>query len=177
MLRPGMWEVGSICPSPTATNPTIPCGPCSSLSSLRRGEACPARSATTDKTASLRTRHYGGEVQCQSRKQARERIEVHYADGATYSQSPGNSPVSRRDLSGGEESQETVNTWPDGIAFVVTALLFMVPGAILRRGDPQALGAIAGLVALLVAVITGWWHTRCLKRNSAETPGQPPTKV
>ena len=33
------------------------------------------------------------------------------------------------------------------IAFVVTVLLFIVPGAILRRGDPQALGAIAGLVA------------------------------
>jgi len=64
-----------------------------------------------------------------------------------------------------------------GIAFVVTALLFMVPGAILRRGDPQALGAIAGLVALLVAVIAGWWHTRSLRRNSAENPGQPPTKV
>jgi hypothetical protein len=64
-----------------------------------------------------------------------------------------------------------------GIAFVVTALPFMVPGAVLRRGDPQALGAIAGLVALLVAVIAGWWHTRSLRRNSAETPGQPPTKV
>jgi len=57
-----------------------------------------------------------------------------------------------------------------GIAFVMTVLLIMVTGAILRRGDPQALGAIAGLVALLVAVIAGWWHTRSLKRGSAGTP-------
>jgi hypothetical protein len=57
-----------------------------------------------------------------------------------------------------------------GIAFVVTVLLIMVTGAILRRGDPQALGAIAGLVALLAAVIAGWWHTRSLKRGSAGTP-------
>jgi hypothetical protein len=56
------------------------------------------------------------------------------------------------------------------IAFVVTALLIMVPGAILRRGDPQALGAIAGLVAMLAAVIAGWWHTRSLKRGGAGTP-------
>jgi hypothetical protein len=56
-----------------------------------------------------------------------------------------------------------------GIAFVVTVLVIMVTGAILRRGDPQALGAIAGLVALLGAVIAGWWHTRSLKRE-AETP-------
>ena len=57
-----------------------------------------------------------------------------------------------------------------GIAFVVTALLIMVPGAIVRRGDPQALGAIAGLVALLVAVIGGWWHMSSLKRGGAGTP-------
>jgi hypothetical protein len=57
-----------------------------------------------------------------------------------------------------------------GIAFVMTVLLIMVTGAILRRGDPQALGAIAGLVALLAAVIAGWWHTRSLKRGSAGTP-------
>jgi hypothetical protein len=54
-----------------------------------------------------------------------------------------------------------------GIAFVVTVLLILVTGAILRRGDPQALGTIGGLVALLVAVITGWWHTRALKRGNA----------
>ncbi len=57
-----------------------------------------------------------------------------------------------------------------GIAFVVTVVLFIVMGAILRRGDPQALGAIGGLVALLVAVIAGWWHTRSLKRGSGGTP-------
>jgi len=42
--------------------------------------------------------------------------------------------------------------------------------------DPQALGAIAGLVALLVAVIAGWWHTRSLKHNSAGTPERPDSK-
>jgi hypothetical protein len=51
------------------------------------------------------------------------------------------------------------------IAFVVTALLLMVTGAILRTGDPRTLGQIAGLVAMLVAVIAGWWHTRALKRK------------
>ncbi len=59
------------------------------------------------------------------------------------------------------------------IAFVVTALLIMVPGAILRRGDPEALGAIAGLVAMLAAVIAGWWHTRSLKRGSAGPSERP----
>jgi len=59
------------------------------------------------------------------------------------------------------------------IALVVTALLFMVPGAILRMGDPHTLGAVAGRVALLAAVIAGLWHTRSLMRASSETPGQP----
>src|SRR6266513_255587 len=63
-----------------------------------------------------------------------------------------------------------------GIAFLVTVFLFIVPGAILRRGDPQALGAIAGLVALLAAVIAGWWPTRSLKRHSAGTPERPDSK-
>jgi thiol:disulfide interchange protein len=62
------------------------------------------------------------------------------------------------------------------IAFVVTALAIMVTGAILRRGDPQALGAIAGLVAMLLAVIAGWWHTRSLKRGSRETSERPDSK-
>jgi hypothetical protein len=52
----------------------------------------------------------------------------------------------------------------------------VVPGAILRRGDPEALGAIAGLVALLVAVIAGWWHTRSLKRGSAGKAERPDSK-
>jgi hypothetical protein len=63
-----------------------------------------------------------------------------------------------------------------GIAFVVTVLLFIVRGALLRRGDPQALGAISGLVGLLVAVIAGWWHTRSLKRGSMETAERPDSK-
>ena len=63
------------------------------------------------------------------------------------------------------------------IAFILTVLLFLVAGAILRMGDPRALGAIGGLVAMLVAVIAGWWHTRSLKRGSSETSGQPPSKT
>ncbi len=63
------------------------------------------------------------------------------------------------------------------IAFVVTALLIMLAGAILRRGDPQALGAIAGLVAMLGAVIAGWWHTRSLKRGSTGTSGRTDSKT
>jgi hypothetical protein len=62
------------------------------------------------------------------------------------------------------------------IAFVVSVLLVLVPGAILRMGDPQALGAIGGLVALLVAVIAGWWHTRSLKRGSTGTSNPPVSK-
>jgi hypothetical protein len=62
------------------------------------------------------------------------------------------------------------------IAFVVTVLLIIVAGAVLRRGDPQALGGIAGLVGMLAAVIAGWWHKRPLKRGSAGTPDQPGAK-
>jgi succinate-acetate transporter protein len=58
-------------------------------------------------------------------------------------------------------------------AFIVTVLLFIVPGAILRMGDPQALGRIAGLVGLLVAVIAGWWHMRSIRRASNESSGHP----
>ena len=50
------------------------------------------------------------------------------------------------------------------IAFVATLALIIVPGAILRMGDPQAWGKLGGLLALLIAVIVGWWHTRSLKR-------------
>ncbi len=56
------------------------------------------------------------------------------------------------------------------IAFLVTVLLFIVPGAVLHRGDPESLGRISGLVALLVAVIVGWWHKNSLKRSV-----QPPS--
>jgi hypothetical protein len=107
----------------------------------------------------------------QLRKQAPERIEVRHADGplgilllvaAIYLVF--NSP----------KKLQTLGRM--GIAFLVTVLLFIVPGAILRRGDPQALGAISGLVGLLVAVIAGWWHTRSLKRGSMETAERPDSK-
>jgi hypothetical protein len=42
-----------------------------------------------------------------------------------------------------------------GIAFVVTVLLIIVPGTILRRGHPQAIGAIAGWIAIFAAVTGG----------------------
>lgn len=58
------------------------------------------------------------------------------------------------------------------IVFVVTVVLFIIPGAILRMGDPQALGRIGGLVGLLIAVIAGWWHMRSVRRASTEASGQ-----
>ena len=63
-----------------------------------------------------------------------------------------------------------------GIAFVVTVLLFIVPGAILRMGDPQAWGRIGGLVGLLLAVIAGWWYMRSMRGTNTEVSGQPGTK-
>jgi succinate-acetate transporter protein len=62
------------------------------------------------------------------------------------------------------------------VAFVVTVLLFIVPGAILRVGDPQAWGRIGGLVGLLIAVIAGWWHIRSMKRANTEVSGKPSSK-
>ena len=62
------------------------------------------------------------------------------------------------------------------VAFVVTVLLFIVPGAILRMGDPHAQGKIGGLVGLLIAVIAGWRHMRSIKRANTETAGQPGSK-
>lgn len=59
------------------------------------------------------------------------------------------------------------------IVFVATVLLFIIPGAILGMGGPQALGRIGGLVGLLTAVIAGWWHMRSLRRASGEKPGTP----
>ena len=62
------------------------------------------------------------------------------------------------------------------VAFVVTVLLFIVPGAILRVGDPQAGGRLGGLAGLLLAVIAGWWHIRSVKRANTEASGQPSSK-
>jgi uncharacterized membrane protein len=46
------------------------------------------------------------------------------------------------------------------VAFIATVLVICVPAFLLRRGDPEAWGRIAGLVGLLVAVIVGQWHSR-----------------
>ena len=56
------------------------------------------------------------------------------------------------------------------IGFVGTVLLFIIPGAILRMGDPQAWGRIGGLVGLLVAVIVGWWQMRSRERPAKKRP-------
>ncbi len=53
------------------------------------------------------------------------------------------------------------------IAFVVTVLLFIILGAMLRMGDPQSWGGISVLVGLLVAVIVGWGYTCSLGRVRA----------
>jgi thiol:disulfide interchange protein len=62
------------------------------------------------------------------------------------------------------------------VAFVVTVLLLIVPGAMLRMGDPEALGQISALVGLLVAVIAGWWHVRSIQHAKTETPEQTGSK-
>jgi succinate-acetate transporter protein len=62
------------------------------------------------------------------------------------------------------------------LVFVVTVALFILTGLVLRIGDPEAWGRIAGLLGLLTAVIAGWWHTRSMKRASAEVSRQPRSK-
>ena len=59
------------------------------------------------------------------------------------------------------------------VGFFVTLLLVIIPGAVLRIGDPQAQGKVGGLVALLVAVIVGWWHVRSLRRSGKESIPTP----
>jgi hypothetical protein len=59
------------------------------------------------------------------------------------------------------------------IGFVVTVLLLLIPGAVLRIGDPQAIGRVSGLIALLVTVIVGWWHIRSLRSAGKEPPSTP----
>jgi hypothetical protein len=61
-------------------------------------------------------------------------------------------------------------------ALMVTLLLSIVPGAILRMGNPEAWRKVGGLVALLMAVIAGWWHMRSIKRAHTETSAQPSSK-
>jgi len=61
-------------------------------------------------------------------------------------------------------------------ALMVTLLLSIVLGAILRMGDPGAWGKVGGLGALLMAVIAGWWHMRSIKRAHTETSAQPSSK-
>jgi hypothetical protein len=68
------------------------------------------------------------------------------------------------------------------VAFVVTVLLFIVPGAILRMGDPHAQGKIGGLVGVLIAVIAGWWHMRSLnvptrKQRGGQARSPKPAKA
>lgn len=62
------------------------------------------------------------------------------------------------------------------IAFVVAVLLSIIPGAILRIGDPRAWGQIGGLGGLLIAVIAGWWHIRSAKAARMDGPEKPPSK-
>ncbi len=53
------------------------------------------------------------------------------------------------------------------IAFAVTALLLIIPPAILRIGDPFSWGRISGLVALFSAVAVGWVNVRRMRRCRA----------
>jgi len=58
-------------------------------------------------------------------------------------------------------------------AFVLTALLIMIPTSIAQRGDPQMWGEMAAEIGILIAVAAGWGHIRSLKR-AAQTKLQPP---
>jgi hypothetical protein len=62
-------------------------------------------------------------------------------------------------------------------AFVATVILVTIPPAIFQYGDPYAWGKIGGLIALLVAVIAGWWHVRSLKAAGVTTRGQSASAV
>ncbi len=63
------------------------------------------------------------------------------------------------------------------LAFVVTVLLIIVPGAVLRMGDPHAWGRMAALVGFLIAVVEGWWHVRSVRRASTEMSGHSRSKA
>jgi hypothetical protein len=62
-------------------------------------------------------------------------------------------------------------------AFVITALLIMIPTSIARRGDPQMWGELAAEIGVLIAVAAGAWHLRSLKRAALQKPEPPPTKT
>ena len=59
------------------------------------------------------------------------------------------------------------------LAFVSTALLIMIPAALVRRGDPHMWGEMAAQIGILIALAAGWWHVRRLKR-AAKSDGPPP---
>ena len=62
-------------------------------------------------------------------------------------------------------------------AFVLTALLIMIPTSIARRGDPQMWGEMAAEIGVLIAVVAGWWHIRSLKRAAQRKPDPPPPPI
>ena len=59
-------------------------------------------------------------------------------------------------------------------AFVLTALLIMIPTSVARRGDPQMWGELAAEIGVLIAVATGAWHIRSMKRAAQKKPEPPP---
>ncbi len=63
-----------------------------------------------------------------------------------------------------------------GVVFLITVLIFIIPGALLHSGDPQVQGRLAGLIALLVAVIVGWWHLGSMNRVGTVASKQAPPK-
>jgi hypothetical protein len=62
-------------------------------------------------------------------------------------------------------------------AFVLTALLIMIPTSIARRGDPQMWGELAAEIGVVIAIGAGAWHIRSLKRSAQQKPEPPPPKT
>lgn len=59
------------------------------------------------------------------------------------------------------------------LAFVIAALLIMIPAALVRRGDPEMWGRMAAEIGFAIAPFVGWWHIRSLKRAAKLTASAP----
>jgi hypothetical protein len=56
------------------------------------------------------------------------------------------------------------------LAFVGVAAVILMLGALLRKGDPELIGAFTGQIALGVADVLGLFHVLRLKRSRQSQP-------